>query len=149
MNLNKVIEGWGLPKYFQRMNMQYKFNGIGDLRLLDREGLTRLELKIATFENRSRAFNRKENRNELDLCFISVTQPEDRRRGVASYFLRKIKEYCLEEGIISINVAVANPNKLGNEGSHILPGNHLSKKELENFYKKHLVDKKLKVVLSF
>lgn len=136
MILNERIQSWGLPEYYKDKNIKYSFNRSGDFCLVDVENKKRFEMKITSIENSSRMFPQKENK--LNLIYIHVVDPQDRQKGIASFYLKKLVDYCKELKITTISLSVGNMPDENNPYVEVLVGNHLKKDDLKNFYKKYL-----------
>lgn len=136
MILNERIQSWGVPEYYKDKNIKYSFNRPGDFCLVDVENKKRFEMKIISIENSNRIFPQKED--ELNLIYIHVVDPQDRKKGIASYYLKKLVDYCKELNITTISLSVGNMPDENNPYVDVLVGNHLKKDDLKNFYKKHL-----------
>lgn len=135
MELNERIISWGIPEYYKDKNIKYSFNRLGDFYLVDEENKKRFEMIFQSIENLSRMFPKPKDILVLD--WIQVVKPEDRKKGVASYYLKKLIEYCTELNITTIELSAINM-KNTNDKSDAVKGNHLGKSELIDFYKKNI-----------
>ncbi|EOH1319541.1 hypothetical protein ACLRLM_000095 [Enterococcus hirae] len=135
MELNERVLSWVIPEYFADKDIEYKINKPGHFFLVDREGNERFEMYFNSLENKTRAIPQQDN--NLELSKIHVFRPEDRKKGVSSYYLNKLVEYCIELNITTISLTVVDMNNT-NDKSDAIKGNHLRKSELIDFYKKHI-----------
>lgn len=145
MELNERIQAWGLPEYYKDKKIRYDFNCPGDFYLVDEENKRRFEMRFRSIENPSRLFPQKTD--ELSLNYIHVVDPQDRKKGIASFYLKKLVDYCKELNITTISLSVGNMPDENNEHVEVLVGNHLKKNDLKHFYKKHL-GTELQLVMS-
>ncbi|ROY48076.1 hypothetical protein [Enterococcus hirae] len=137
MELNERVLSWGMPEYFEDKGIKYNIKKPGHFFLIDEYGEERFEMYFISTENEMRAF--PQPADSLDLSWIHVFKPEDRKKGVASYYIRKLVEYCKELNITNITLSVVDMDKGDtNEKSDAVKGKHLRKLELINFYKKHI-----------
>lgn len=74
--------------------------------------------------------------NYIKLQILYVNNPELRNKGIATYYLKKLRDYAEEKEICKIKIYV-NPNDKLFENKE----NTLSKKDLIKFYKKIENDK--------
>lgn len=136
MNLNEKIQAWGLPEYFKDKKVHYIFNHPGDFYLVDEENKKRFEMRFQSIENSSRMFPQEDD--ELSLIYIHTVDPQDRKEGIASFYLKKLVDYCKELNITTISLSVGNMPDQNNQYVDVLVGNHLKKDDLKKFYMKHI-----------
>ena len=74
--------------------------------------------------------------NYIKLQILYVNNPELRNKGIATYYLRKLRDYAVERGIPKIKVYVDTNDKLFENKE-----NALSKEELTKFYRSIEIDK--------
>lgn len=131
MILNERIQSWGLPEYYKDKNIKYSFNRLGDFYLVDEENKKRFEMRFQSIENPSGMFPQKED--ELSLFYIHVFDPQDRKKGIASFYLKKLEDYCKELNITTISLSVGNMPNEKNRYVDVQVGNHLEKDDLKKF----------------
>lgn len=68
--------------------------------------------------------------NHIKLQILYVNNPELRNKGIATYYLRKLRDYAVERGIAKIKIPINTNDKLFENKE-----NALSKEELIRFYK--------------
>ncbi|EPB3092489.1 MULTISPECIES: GNAT family N-acetyltransferase [Enterococcus] len=135
MELNERVISWGMPEFFADKGIEYRINKPGDFYLIDKEGNKRFEMDFTSFENPCRAI--PQPKDTLVLNWIQVVKPEDRKKGIASYYLKKLVEYCTELSITTIELSVINMDNT-NGKSDAIEGNHLGESELIDFYERHI-----------
>lgn len=136
MELKERVKSWGLPEYFSDKGIEYSVNESGHFCLIDKAGDRRFEMRFTSFENDKGMFPIE--RDVLTLIWIQIVRPEDRNKGVATYYLDKLVSYCKDLSITTIELIVGDINNKSKEFSDTIPGNHLEQQELLEFYKKHI-----------
>lgn len=135
MELNERVISWGIPEFFADKVIKYRINKPGDFCLVDKKDNKLFEMDFTSFENPYRAF--PQPKDTLALNWIQVVKPEDRNKGVASYYLKKLVEYCIELSITTIELSAIDMDKTTGK-SDAIEGSHLDKSELIDFYKRHI-----------
>ncbi|MFP7378153.1 GNAT family protein [Bacillus paralicheniformis] len=148
MMRKRIIE-WGLPECLKRSeyDLTFKFDddGINDTKereyhcedgnvkfcLFD-EKSKKVLFSMDFFESGSRMSSlMKTKRIKLELLYVHDASL--RKKGIASYFIKKLQKYAIEEKFEQIFV-IANAN--ANNFKETDKDNALSQKELEDFYEK-------------
>jgi len=148
-----LIRGWGIPAPLQGKNVDFVFspdeildtiNNLNNQHVknyyndLHCKGRT-VRFCLYDFDSRKILFTMeffKSNKlllnNEyIKLQILYVNDHELRNKGIAKYYIKKLQEYAIQEGISCIKL-YPNPNDKLFKNKE----NSLSEKELKNFYKR-------------
>lgn len=160
-----TIRSWGIPSCLEseKLDLEFKFND-SEIKNTKEDNYhchnesvkfclynTKKDLPILSMDFFgdvkgtgvvSRLYNNYSPKLKLELLFVH--QDEWRRKGIASYYIDRLKEYASETGYEAIEVnPIANDEKF-KYGSL---NNSLSQKELESFYN-HKSDKVIPIELT-
>lgn len=136
MNLRATVEDWGLPEYFKGKDLILEyFCDLGSLKITDKEGNLKFEMDFICQGSIYRDSAISQKREEINLNYIHVVEPEDRKKGVASFYLFRLIELCKANEITTVTLCVARSSDTCNA---IKNENCLKHEELIKFYEKHL-----------
>ena len=162
-NMKSIIEGWGIPDILELRNKNIKFifnsNEIKSndeiyQGLMCRATTTKFclydidkdeEIFIMDFIEHGKRANKLSNCEPyLTLRIINVIHPKYREKGIATYYLEKLRDYAIKENISLIEVH-PNPNDNIFKGQN--KENRLEIEELKKFYEsKSLPNLKFKII---
>jgi hypothetical protein len=146
-SMKKLIESWGLPKWFQNRNEEvlFKFDDEG-IKNTNEEGYfirdgyvkfclfapaTGSALFTMDFFKISPTHNGIPSAINLELVYVH--QESLRKNGIASYYIQKLIQYAIREKMEFIKVTAIADAENFKDDTHI---NALSQDELEAFYRK-------------
>ncbi|HAR1440642.1 GNAT family N-acetyltransferase [Enterococcus lactis] len=152
MDMEEQVKLWGLPEALKEEEITYHFHegmeteyGI-KFTLKNKNGD---DIFVMDFLSPSKGIEKLKKENSpsyLRLNFIYVADPEDRRKGIASYFLERLAEFAAKIKYVGIRMDVC-PNQKNISGYN--RKNSMNKKELKTFYKKHLgIERSLEVIFD-
>lgn len=155
--MNNIIKQWSMPDILKERNIKFVFDSneiIDKVNSLEskhskeyyedlhyREGS--IKFCLYNFESNEIVFTmdfleigNSSRSNYIKLQILYVNNPELRNKGIATYYLRKLRDYAVERGIPKIKVYVDTNDKLFENKE-----NALSKEELTKFYRSIEIDK--------
>lgn len=150
-NMFKIITSWGIPDIEELRNKKLKFvfnsdeiSNVGecykDLRCEEKEVKyciydyenEKIIFSMEFFEGNYRIQLLRNNPPHIKLELLNVNDYELRKKGIASYYIRKLQEYAIKKKYSYIEV---NPCPNADIFKEDNKKNSLSKKKLIKFYK--------------
>ena len=149
--MKNEIKKWGLPPILEQRKVDFMFE---PNKLLDKINNTKkdciekyyrglhstdgsVKFCLYDFESNEIVFTMDffesgnfSRSNYIKLQILYVNNPELRNKGIATYYLRKLRDYAVERGVAKIKIPVDTNDKLFENKE-----NALSKEELIRFYK--------------
>lgn len=155
--MNNIIKQWSMPDILKERNIKFVFDSneiIDKVNSLEskhskkyyedlhcREGsikfcLYNFELNEIVFTMDFLESGNFFQSNYIKLQILYVNNPKLRNKGIATHYLRKLRDYAVERGIPKIKIHVDTNDKLFENKD-----NALSKEELTKFYRSIEIDK--------
>ncbi|WP_283592861.1 hypothetical protein [Paraclostridium bifermentans] len=150
-NMKKIILGWRIPNVLELENRNIEFVFDSELILNIDDYYKNLYCKhnnvrfcLYDFDNENIIFSMdffessKINlaltgeKPHMRLELLNVNDYRFRKKGIASYYLKKLQEHCIESGLSFIKVKACANDKIFKNASE---ENSLTQEELEEFYK--------------
>lgn len=149
--MKNIIKQWSIPDILKERNIKFVFDSneiIDKVNSLEskysKEYYENLKYKdgsvkfcLYNFESNEIVFTMDffesgnfSRSNYIKLQILYVNNPELRNKGIATYYLRKLRDYAVERGVAKIKIPVDTNDKLFENKE-----NALSKEELIRFYK--------------
>ncbi|EJR41396.1 MULTISPECIES: hypothetical protein [Bacillus cereus group] len=148
--MEALIRGWGLPEYLkeQEGNIDYQFSGLrdangheqryhcldGNVKFCLYDKVNQKNLFIMDFYKEGKPLFKESRKNEkaIRLQLLYVIDDSLRDKKIASFYVKKLQEYAVDEGMEYIHVEPNADDKLFKNNKV----NALSQKKLEQFYDK-------------
>lgn len=144
-DIEDIIKRWGVPPVWKGEAVTFKFKTASmdsyaaKFTIVDSN---QTPLFTMDFFKPSDRFNSMggDNRKIMELALIHTHRPSDRKKGISTFYIRKLVDFCVRNGfqVIKLNVCA---DQQGIEGYS--KENALNQDELIQFYQKVLDDPRM------